>query len=263
MSSALQPLKLYGLAATNPPKVAFVLEELGLPYEVVPVSVSLSIAKEPTYVPPPSTPPPSHHSHLLYPQHATVKDPSFLAINPNGRMPALRDPNNADLTIWESGAILQYLISRYDSTTQKLSFPPESALAWHATQYLFFQVSGQGPYYGNGYFFAKLSQPRNDAAVARFVAEAERVTGVLEGVLNAAPADANGNKWLVGGKCSYADLAFLPYQLIARVVFKDEGFHEGGQFPTVKRWVDVMLGRESVRKILMMTEPWPQMGLYA
>jgi glutathione S-transferase len=176
-------------------------------------------------------------------------------------MPALRDPNNGDVTIWESGAIIQYLITTYD-INQKLSFPPNSPASWHATQYLFFQVSGQGPYYGNGFYFAKFAQPPNDAAVERFIKEAERVTGVLDGMLAKAEADADGRKWLVGGKCSYADLSFVPYQLIARLVFKDMGFDEG-KFPEVKKWVDAMFVRESVKKVLSMTEPWKDMGLYS
>lgn len=100
----------------DPPKVPIVLEELGIPYETVPVEIS------------------------------KTKEPEFLKVNPNGRIPAIYDPNT-DLTLWESGAIILYLIERYDKK-QALSFPAGSNDAALALQYLFFQVSGQGPYYG-------------------------------------------------------------------------------------------------------------------
>jgi glutathione S-transferase len=61
-------------------------------------------------------------------------------------MPAIYDPNR-DLTLWESGAIIEYLIEVYDQD-QKLSFPAGSKEAYLAKQWLYFQVSGQGPYFG-------------------------------------------------------------------------------------------------------------------
>lgn len=66
-----------------------------------------------------------------------LKKPEFLAVNPNGRMPALHDPNT-NLTIWESGAIIEYLVDKYD-TQQKISFAPGSNDSYLARQWLFFQ----------------------------------------------------------------------------------------------------------------------------
>ena len=97
-------------------KVAIVLAELDLPHEIEDV------------------------------QFADVKKPDFLKINPNGRMPAIHDPNR-DLTLWESGAIIEYLVEVYDKK-QKLSFPAGSNEAYLAKQWLYYQVSGQGPYFG-------------------------------------------------------------------------------------------------------------------
>ncbi|KAJ6088361.1 hypothetical protein N7486_009622 [Penicillium sp. IBT 16267x] len=65
---------------------------------------------------------------------------------PNGRLPAIYDPNT-DLRLWESGAIVEYLVERYD-TSRKISFESGSMEAQLARQWLFFQASGQGPYYG-------------------------------------------------------------------------------------------------------------------
>jgi glutathione S-transferase len=110
MPSQIKPIKVWGKGGPNPPKIAIVLEELGLPYETVAIPLT------------------------------DVKKPDYLAINPNGRLPAIYDPNT-DLTLWESGAIIEYLIERYD-TTHKLSFAPGTAETYHAKQWLFFQTTG-------------------------------------------------------------------------------------------------------------------------
>lgn len=86
-----------------------VLEELGIPYKIEPVE--------------------------------SPKDESFVKINPNGRLPAIKDPNANDLILWESGAIVEYLVDTYDKEG-KLTFKdgPEK---WYLKQYLNFQMSGQ------------------------------------------------------------------------------------------------------------------------
>ena len=116
MSSPLKPLKVWGQGGPNPPKVAITLLELNVPHEIIPTPLS------------------------------EIKKPEYLAINPNGRLPAIYDPNT-DITLWESGAIIEYLIERYDSQ-HRLSFVPGTPESYHAKQWLFFQTTGQGPYYG-------------------------------------------------------------------------------------------------------------------
>src|ERR1700712_3125914 len=99
MAAQLKPIKLYGFGRTaNPTKVAIVLEELGLAWENSPVSL------------------------------ADVKKPEYTAINPNGRLPSIQDPNTG-LTLWESGAILEYLIETYDKE-RKFSFAPGTPEFW-------------------------------------------------------------------------------------------------------------------------------------
>lgn len=116
----LQPLAIWALSAgPNSWKVITVLEELGVPYKI---------------------------NLLLF---ADVKKPEFTAINPNGRVPAIQDPNAGGLILWESGAIVEYLIEKYDKQG-KLSYvrEEEMGLKWQTKQWLFFQASGQGPYFG-------------------------------------------------------------------------------------------------------------------
>lgn len=117
MALELKPIKFWTSDSgkgPNPPRVRTIFELLGLPYESIPV------------------------------KHDEVKGPAYTSVNPNGRLPAIYDPNT-DLTLWESGAIVLYLVSRYD-TEHRLSFPPGSNEAFLAHQWLFFQASGQGPY---------------------------------------------------------------------------------------------------------------------
>lgn len=73
-----------------------------------------------------------------------LKQPSYLAINPNGRMPAIHDPNT-NLTLWESGAILEYLVEKYD-TQHRISFEPGTNESYLAKQWIFFQ-SRSHPYH--------------------------------------------------------------------------------------------------------------------
>lgn len=110
------PLKLYGTAGPSANSVRLILDELNIKYEAI--EMAGKDAKSPEYV---------------------------AKINPNGRIPALEDPNTG-VTLWESGAIIEYLVEKYD-TTNALSFPQGSPEFWAAKQYLFFQVTGQGPYF--------------------------------------------------------------------------------------------------------------------
>ena len=221
MSSQIKPIKVYGQGGPNPPKVALILNELNLPYEIEPVDFK------------------------------DVKQPAYLAINPNGRLPSIHDPNT-NLTLWESGAIVEYLIERYD-TAHKLSFPAGSNEAQHARQWLYFQVSGQGPYYGHVPFFKKYHSEQLPSAIERFVKEVNRVTGVMEGWLAKQKKEfgiKGDGPWLVGGKLSYADLAFVSWQVVVTKFFLEKGEYDEKDYPEVTAWVGKMLERESVKKAL-------------
>jgi glutathione S-transferase len=120
MGSEMKPLTLWGgMFGPNPGKVAMLLNELGLSYKLVEVP------------------------------YTELKGPEFTKINPNGRVPALEDPNTG-IRLWESGAIIEYLIEKYD-TEHRLSFPKDTPEYFLTKQWLYFQVSGQGPYYGQAW----------------------------------------------------------------------------------------------------------------
>ena len=224
MSSQIKPIKVWGQGGPNPPKVAVILAELGLPHEINPIPFS------------------------------EVKKPDYLAINPNGRIPAIQDPNT-NLTLWESGAILEYLIERYD-TEHRLSFAPGTPESYLAKQWLYFQVSGQGPYYGQAVWFKRYHPEQVPSAVERYVKEINRVSGVLDKHLAQQKQEHGGSDgpWLVGNKLSYADLAFVPWQgLLGRVLGKDE--YNDDDYPHVKEWIGKMMSRETVKEVFAKSHP--------
>lgn len=212
MVDQLKPIRVWGHMGPNPPKVVMILDELGVPYNTEKVPL------------------------------ADIKKPEYLAINPNGRLPSIYDPNTG-ITLWESGAIVEYLIERYDHS-HRLSFPPGSAEAYHAKQWLFFQVSGQGPYYGQYGWFRLYAPEEIPVAIDRYAKEINRVTSVLEGHLS---KQKEGQEWLVGGKCSYADIAFIGWQItIARAIKPEE--YNIDHYPHVKAWLARMTEREGTKK---------------
>ncbi|KAK3395243.1 glutathione S-transferase [Podospora didyma] len=219
-SSSLKPVKLWGKDSTNPKKVAIILEELGVPVEFIDVPFS------------------------------DVKKPEYVAINPNGRLPSIHDPNT-DLTLWESGAILEYLIEKYD-TGNKLSFAPGTKEYYLAKQWLFFQTTGQGPYYGQAVVFKLLHPEQLPSALERYLTEIKRVTGVLEAHLKAQKEKypSGDGPWLVGNKLSYADLSFVTWQNTIETIFTDSGEYNADEFPVVKEWLGRLYARASVKKVL-------------
>jgi glutathione S-transferase len=211
MTSELKPLNLYGGGrGPNPWKVAILLDELSLPYET-------------TFTP-----------------YANLKAPEFEKVNPNGRVPALEDPNTG-ITIWESGAILEYLVEQYDKEN-KFSFPALSAESYQAKQWLHFQVSGQGPYYGQATWFKFLHSEKVPSAVERYRNEILRVSKVLDKHLE-------GKQYFVGDKFSFVDVAFFPWQSNVSFVF-DEGFDAAKEFPHVEAWLNRLKARPAVVKAI-------------
>ncbi|KAJ8132234.1 hypothetical protein O1611_g1397 [Lasiodiplodia mahajangana] len=179
-------------------KVVFLLEELGLNYEIKSF------------------------------RFEDVKRKPFIDINPNGRVPAIEDPNT-DIVIWESGAIYQYVIEQYD-VDHRLSY--ETLKERHAcSQWLHFQMSGQGPYYGQCSWFIHLGSETIPYAINRYTAEVKRVIGVLEGVLA-----AKESRWLVGDKMTFADMSFMPWNFRLSELFKKPWDEVWEGAPHVRAW---------------------------
>lgn len=122
--------------------------------------------------------------------HDEVKKEPYTKINPNGRTPSIVDPNTG-ITLWESGAILEYLVEEYDKEG-KLTFTT-SPEKYHLKQYLHFQMSGQGPYFGQTVWFRKFHPEPLPSAKKRYDEQLVRVVEVLDGILK-------GKTYLVGEK---------------------------------------------------------------
>lgn len=205
-------LQLYSLNTPNGVKVSIMLEEIGLPYE----AHRVDIGKDETWT------------------------PEFLSLNPNGKIPAILDPDGPGgkpLALFESGAILVYLAEK----TGKL-IPADPAARHETLQWVMFQMAAIGPMFGQLGFFHKFAgreiedkRPRD-----RYVAESRRLLGVLEGRLE-------GRDWIMGDY-SIADVATLGWvrNLIGFYEARDlVGFDD---FPRVAAWLERGLARPAVRR---------------
>eukprot|EP01088_Endostelium_zonatum_P017310 TRINITY_DN503_c0_g1_i2.p1 TRINITY_DN503_c0_g1~~TRINITY_DN503_c0_g1_i2.p1 ORF type:complete len:225 (-),score=45.91 TRINITY_DN503_c0_g1_i2:9-683(-) len=216
MASGKPQFTLYSHASgPNGWKVAYVLEELGLNYETI----------------------------MLDFNKGEHKAESFTKYNPNGRIPAIIDHNNNDFVLWESGAILEYLADKYD-TKHSISFTQDNE-RYQAKQYLYFQASGQGPYFGQLAWFKFFHSEKIPSAVERYSKEVKRVLGVLEDILK--KPESKG--YLVGGKASIADISFIPWSTgVETFLLKDEISIEK-EYPHVHTWLNSLLARPAIQKV--------------
>jgi glutathione S-transferase len=206
---SLKPITLWAHGSgVNPWKVAMILEELNVPYTL---------------------------KMIEFPD---MKKESYESINPNGRVPAIEDPNTG-ITLWESGAIIEYLVETYDKQ-HSISFAPGSKEYYEAKQWLHFQVSGQGPYFGQAVWFTIRHSEKLPSAIDRYINEIRRVSGVLNRVLQ-------DKEFLVGGKFSYADVAFVMWYAIMPL-FADRVNLET-DFPLLNAWLERIKARPAIAKI--------------
>ena len=204
-------LQLYSFPTPNGIKVAVMLEETGLPYEAHRVALS----------------------------DDEVKSPEFLSLNPNGKIPAIIDPDGPDgapLGLWESGAILLYLGEKTGR------FIGRSASDRHRiTQWLMFQMGGVGPMFGQMGFFVKFAgaEIEDPRPRERYVAETRRLLGVLEGALA-------GQDW-IAGDYSIADMALAPW-VGALDFYGAKDLVGWNELKTVPAWLDRFMDRPAVQR---------------
>jgi len=169
-----QPIDLYFWPTPNGWKPAIFLEEVGLPYNVVPVDIGAG----------------------------DQFDPEFLKISPNNKMPAIVDPEGPDgepISIFESGAILIYLAEKTGR------FLPEAPRArYEVLQWLMFQMGGVGPMLGQAHHFRQYAPEEIPYAIERYTNEAARLYGVMDRRLGEA-------EWFAAGDYTIADIAIFPW----------------------------------------------------
>jgi GST-like protein len=198
-------LDLYAWHTPNGKKVPILLAELDWPYEL----------------------------HLVNLGQHEQKRREYLAINPNGKIPALVDTEattNELVVVFESGAILQYLADKAGRFLPREGPGRAEVLSW-----VYWQVGGPGPSFSQMIAFGN-ETPRNDAAFQRFFEEAERLVGVLETRLR-------DREWIAGAY-SIADIINYPW-FAAAADAQPEALRGADN---VKRWMGSMIGRAAVRK---------------
>lgn len=202
-----KPIELYFWPTPNGYKITIMLEELGVPYEVK----YINIGKGEQFA------------------------PDFLKIAPNNRMPAIIDPDGPGgepISVFESGAILQYLGRKYGKF-----YPAEERARVQVEEWLFWQMGGLGPMAGQAHHFRQYAPEKIEYGIDRYTNEVNR----LYGVMNKRLADHE----YLAGEYSIADMASIgwvrPYENQGQTL---------EDFPNLKRWFDAILARPAVQRAI-------------
>ena len=206
-------IQLYSLNTPNGVKASIMLEETGLPYEAHLVDIM------------------ENESHL----------PEFLALNPNGKIPAIIDPDGPGgkpMGLFESGAILMYLA---DKSGKFIS--ADATARWETIQWVFFQMASIGPMFGQVGYFHKfggkdIDDPR---PLQRYVDESKRLLGVLD-------ARLDGRTWLLGDDYTIADIATLGWVNNLITFYEARELVEFDRFAHVAAWLERGLARPAVQR---------------
>lgn len=201
------PIELYYWPTPNGWKITIMLEELGVPYAVKYINIG----------------------------RGDQFAPDFLRISPNNRMPAIVDPDGPDgepVSIFESGAILQYLGRKFGKF-----YPADERARVEVDQWLFWQVGGLGPMAGQAHHFRQYAPERIQYGIDRYTNEVNRLYGVMNKRLADRP--------FLAGDYSIADMAAIGW-----VIPHENQGQDLNDFPNLKRWFDTMLARSAVQKAI-------------
>ncbi len=205
MTGNPKAIELYYWPTPNGWKITIMLEELGAPYEIKYVNIS----------------------------RGEQFEPGFLKIAPNNRMPAIIDPDGPGgqpISVFESGAILQYLGRKFARF-----YPSDERARVAVEEWLFWQVGGLGPMAGQAHHFRGYAPEKIPYAIDRYTNECNR----LYGVMNKRLAE---NEFLAGDY-SIADMACIGW--IKPYVRQGQDLND---FPNLKRWFETMMARPAVEK---------------
>ncbi|WP_163993280.1 glutathione S-transferase family protein [Pyxidicoccus caerfyrddinensis] len=195
-------IDLYTWTTPNGYKVSIALEELGLPYTVHGVDITKGVQKQ----------------------------PEFLRINPNGRIPAIVDRAEGDFAVFESGAILLYLAEK----TGRL-MPTDAKGRSRVIQWLMFQMGGVGPMQGQANVFFRYFPEKLQPAIDRYQNETRRLYTVLDTRLKESE--------YLAGDYSIADIATWPW-----VRVHDWAGVSVDGLPHLQRWMKAIAERPAVKR---------------
>lgn len=122
----------------------------------------------------------------------------------NTGMIILTDPNN-NTTLWESLAVVEYLIQTYD-TEEKLHYRPNSQNWWLCQQWLAYQMGAQSPFFSLKAWFSNNHKEHVPSVIGRFEDDVLRIASIMDHYL-----EKQQSGYLVGNKCTFADLVFVPW----------------------------------------------------
>lgn len=204
----MSKIQLYSLATPNGQKVGIALEEMGLPYE----------------------------AHLVNITKGEQFKPEFVSVNPNSKIPAIVDtegPGGLPVSIFESGAILVYLAQK-----SKKFLPEDPRLNIETLQWLFFQMGGIGPMFGQFGHFFKYAGDKCDHPypLERYATESQRLLGVLDKHLE-------GKTFMVGEQYTIADMSIVPWISGLSVFYKADEKLGLSRFKNVHSWSERILAR--------------------
>ncbi|MFC6489900.1 glutathione S-transferase family protein [Nitratireductor sp. GCM10026969] len=205
MTAQNRPIELHYWPTPNGWKVSIMLEELGVPYEV----------------------------HYVNIGRGEQFRPEFLKISPNNRMPAIIDPEGPGgepISIFESGAILQYLGRKFGRF-----YPTDERQRVEIEQWLFWQVGGLGPMAGQAHHFRQYAPEKVPYAIERYTNECNR----LYGVMNKRLADRE----YLAGDYSIADIASVGW-----IKPHENQGQDLNDFPHLKRWFETVTARPAVER---------------
>jgi glutathione S-transferase/GST-like protein len=199
-------IDLYSAATPNGHKISIALEEMGLPYTL----------------------------HTIDLKSGQQKEPWFLAINPNGRIPAIVDRAEGNFSVFESGAILIYLAEKTG-----LLMPKDAKGRSQVIQWLMFQMGGIGPMMGQANVFYRYFPEKIQPAINRYQGESRRLFTVLDGRLR--------DHEFLAGEYSIADIAAWAWVRI----YDWSGVSVEG-LPHLQRWLGAIRERPAVQRGLQM-----------
>jgi len=202
-------LKFYYSGAPNPTKVALFLEEAGVPYEPIPVDTRTGA------------------------QHK----PDYLAINPNGKVPAIVD---GDVTVFDSNAILLYLAEK----TGKFLPPNTPKARAELLSWLMFVASGVGPYSGQSVHFRNYAPEKMPYAVNRYMFEAQRHFAILD-------ARLAKQRYVLGDTYTIVDMDVWGWARLIPTVLGEQAW---AKFPNLKRLVDEISARPAAARAVALKE---------
>ena len=196
-------MKFYFNGSPNPTKVALFLEEAGLAYEAIPVDT----------------------------RKGDQFAPAFLAVNPNGKVPALVD---GDAVVFDSNAILLYLAEK----TGKFLPPAGDKARGELLSWLMFVASGIGPYSGQAVHFKHFAPEKVEYAHKRYQFECNRHFAILDGRLG-------GRRYLLGDAYTIVDMDAWGWARMIPYILGDDAW---ARLPNLKRWFDEISARPAAAR---------------